>query len=381
MDKEARLEKILHKLTGCRVKAARVAEGWTQERLAEALGISDRQTVSDIERGKRALKSKEMMLLPNLFERDLEFFLDPFSVAGEAQFSWRTSPEIPEGVLDEFEQKACRWVGLLRWMQEKQGRRRSAIKRSLRLSHQSSYEDAQECAESLVSELSLGTIPADGLSDKIEQELGIPVLFVDAAGLPNGKSISGATCHLEEMNVILINRGENETRRAFNLAHELFHAMTWDAMKPERRVPNSSTSRKKSKRIEQMADNFAAGLLMPCSSLDRLIPRERLTDIKHLCLAAKVLQVAPSTLGWRLFNLKLIDEGTRRTLARKREPRESPSTPDHLRLFSPTYVRMLHDALDKGWISARKAANATGTGLDGLIDMFIEYGYAAPYEL
>jgi hypothetical protein len=38
-----------------------------------------------------------------------------------------------------------------------------------------SFEDAQERAESLVAELDLGVIPAEGLIDKIERELDIPV--------------------------------------------------------------------------------------------------------------------------------------------------------------------------------------------------------------
>lgn len=107
--------------------------------------------------------------------------------------------------------------------------------------------------------------------DKIERELDIPVLFVDTVDTADGQSISGATCHLEEMGVILINRNENEARRFFDLAHELFHALTWDAMKPDHRESNSVEERNKGKRIEQLANSFAAALLMPSAALDKLI--------------------------------------------------------------------------------------------------------------
>jgi hypothetical protein len=133
-------------------------------------------------------------------------------------------------------------------------------KRALRLSAQSSYEDAQNCAESLVAELDLGVVPAQNPIDKIERELDIPVLFVDTVDAADGQSISGATCHLEEMGVILINRNENEARRFFDLAHELFHALTWDAMKPDHQESNSIEDRTKGKRIEQLANSFAAAL-------------------------------------------------------------------------------------------------------------------------
>ena len=42
-----------------------------------------------------------------------------------------------------------------------------------------------------------------------------------------------AACRLPELDVVLINRREVEGRRHFDLAHELFHILTWDAMPPE----------------------------------------------------------------------------------------------------------------------------------------------------
>jgi len=374
----AMLERISQKLIGYRVKAAREAKGWTQDQLAQGLGLNDRQSVSDIENGKRALKPDELLALSDLLERDIEFFIDPFAVAGEAQFSWRAAPEVPEDSLDAFELKAGQWIGLLRWLREQQGSRTSVLKRALRLSAQSSFEDAQECAESLVAELDLGVIPAETLIDKIERELDIPVLFVDTVEADNGKTISGATCHLEEMGVILINRNETEARRFYDLAHELFHALTWDAMKPDHRESNSIEERNKGKRIEQLANNFAAALLMPRASLNKLIDGSRQGDIAHLCEVAALLRVAPVALAWRLFNLKLIGDDTRRALSQEKQ-RLSVSGPP--KRFSASFVRMLHEALENGRLSARKAAKVMGLGLGGLTELFAQYDLPAPFEL
>lgn len=372
------IEKISQKLIGYRVKAARESKGWTQDQLTQGLGLNDRQSVSDIENGKRRLKPDEMLALSDLLDRDIEFFIDPFAVAGEAQFSWRAAPEVPEDSLDRFEFKAGQWIGLLRWLREQQDSRASVLKRALRLSAQSSYEDAQERAESLVAELDLGVIPSERLIDKIERELDIPVLFVDTVDTDDGQSISGATCHLEEMGVILINRNESEARRCFDLAHELFHALTWDAMKPDHRESNSVEDRNKGKRIEQLANSFAAALLMPRASLDKLIDRDRLDDIAHLCEVAVLLRVAPITLAWRLFNLKLIGDDTQRGLSQEKQ-RPSMSGPP--KRFSPTFVKMLHETLENGRLSARKAAKAMGLGLGGLTELFAQYGLTAPFEL
>ena len=371
-------KKISHKLIGSRVKAAREAKGWTQDQLTQALGFNDRQTVSDIENGKRALKPDEMLRLSDLLDRDIEFFIDPFAVAGEAQFSWRAAPEVPEDSLDGFELKVGQWIGLLRWLREQQDSRTSVLKRALRLSAQSSFEDAQERAEGLVAELDLGVIPAESLIDKIERELDIPVLFVDTVETDDGKSISGATCHLEEMGVILINRNETEARRVYDLAHELFHALTWDAMKPDYRESNSIEERNKVKRIEQLANNFAAALLMPRASLNKLIDGNRQDDIAHLCEVAALLRVAPVALAWRLFNLKLINDDTRRVLSQEKQ-RASVSGPP--KRFCMSFVKMLREALENGRLSARKAAKAMGLGLGGLTELFAQYDFPAPFEL
>jgi Zn-dependent peptidase ImmA (M78 family)/transcriptional regulator with XRE-family HTH domain len=372
------LEKIPHKLIGFRVKAAREAKRWTQDRLTRELGLNDRQSVSDIENGKRVLKPEEMLALSDLLDRDIEFFIDPFAVAGEAQFSWRAAPEVSQACLDQFELKAGQWIGLLRWFREQQDSRASALKHSLRLSAQSSFEDAQHRAESLANELHLGVVPAESLIDKIERELDIPVLFVDTVETDEGQSISGATCHLEQMGVILINRNETEARRFYDLAHELFHALTWDAMKPDHRESNSVEHRSKGKRIEQLANNFAAALLMPRASLDKLIEPTRLSEIAHLCEAAALFRVAPVALAWRLFNLKLIDEDTRRRLVREQQKPSASGTPKY---FSPSFVKMLHEALENGRLSARKAAKAMGLGLGGLNELFAQYDLTAPFEL
>ncbi len=372
------LERISQKLIGCRVKAAREAKGWTQDRLTEGLGLNDRQSVSDIENGKRALKSDELLQLSDLLDRDIEFFIDPFAVAGEAQFSWRADPEVSEASLDGFELKAGQWIGVLRWLREQQCSRASALKRALRLSAQSSFEDTQARAESLCVELDLGVIPAETLIEKIERELDIPVLFVDTIEAEDGKSVSGATCHLDEMGVILINRNETEARRYYDLAHELFHALTWDAMRPDHRESNSTEERSRGKRLEQLANNFAAALLMPRASLEQLLDRDRLHDIAHLCEIASLLRVAPVALAWRLFNLKLISEDTRRHLAQEKQ---RPSVSGPPKRFSPSFVRMLHQALEQGRISARKAAKAMGLGLGGLTELFAQYDLTAPFEL
>lgn len=146
---------------GARVKFARDALDLNQDQVKVALGFKNRQTVSDIENGKRAVKAEELLKLSDLLDRDVEFFVDPFSVVGEAEYSWRASPELAEAELDRFQEQASAWVGLLRWLREQGPVAHSPLKFSLRLdSSSSTFESAQRSAEQLVLQLGLQGRPA-----------------------------------------------------------------------------------------------------------------------------------------------------------------------------------------------------------------------------
>lgn len=50
-------------------------------------------------------------------------------------------------------------------------------------------------------------------------------------------------------------------------------------------------------------------------------------------------------------------------------------------MVSPTFVKMAHEALENGRLSARKAAKAMGLGPGGLTELFAQYDLPAPFEL
>src|SRR6185503_20572604 len=79
------------------------------------------------------------------------------------------------------------------------------------------------------------------------------------------EGISGAACRLPELDVVIINRHEVVGRRNFDLAHELFHILTWEAMPPEHSEESRETG---GNRVEQLANNFASAVLMPAVILD-----------------------------------------------------------------------------------------------------------------
>lgn len=364
---------------GLRVKHAREALKLSQEDLKDRLGFNDRQTVSDIETGKRSLKAEELLQLSDVLEKEVQFFLDPFSVVAEAQYCWRASPELPGPTLDRFEERASGWVGLLRWLRSEHKISPSPLKPALWLTVRSTFERAQYHAERLVDAYKLGPVPAEKLVEFIDTTLDIPVLFVDTGDVQETGSISGAACDLGELGVVLVNRNEPATRRYFDLAHEFFHTLTWEAMTPARRESNSIADRKGAHRMEQLANAFAAALLMPTASLDTFIDPEKVTDVRHLADVAAKLRVSNEALSWRLLQLGRIDTQTRVALAAVRgSEANKEETP---KPFSKSFVTMLHTALDRGWLTARKAANAMDMTLGELKELFAAHDMKSPFDL
>ena len=324
------------------------------------------------------MKSDELLKLSDVLDKDVEFFLDPFTVVAEAQYSWRASPDLPKSELDRFESEASGWIGMLRWLRQLESSAHSPLKYALQLDIHSTFELAQRHAELLVEQHQLGPVPALKLVDWIEKQLDIPILFVDTGRRLKQGAISGAACHLRELGVILVNRHESAPRRYFDLAHELFHTLTWEAMLPDYRESNSIEDRKSAHRVEQLANNFAAALLMPRATLDSLIDQTRLNDAHHLAEIAKQLRVTADALGWRLLNLRMIDKPTRAELSQQKHTDVEEELP---RLFSLAFVRLLHLALEKGQVSARRAAKALGMPLSELAALFTLYDLPAPFEL
>lgn len=115
---------------------------------------------------------------------------------------------------------------------------------------------------------------------------------------------------------------------------------------------------------------------MPTAALSQIIDRRRTDDAAYLADIAAQLRVAPSALAWRLFNLRWIDKSMVEALKAERQRlAQSPKR------FSPSFVGMLHRAIDRGQLSARKAARTMGMNLSQLAELFAEHSMASPFEL
>ena len=364
-------------LIGSRIKALRQVRGLSQEDVAQLLGFKDRQTVSTIETGIRRVTAQELILAAEKLGVPLEYFTDAFRLEGEGRFSWRQTGVPPER-LSEYESRASRWIGAYRVLAAQVGRKTRLVRPSLCLTRRSRYEDAIEAGERFAIEFELGGVPARRLAGAMEEALGILVLMVDA-----DEGISGAACRLPELDAVLIARQEIAGRRHFDLAHELFHVLTWEAMPPKHVEDAIETG---GDRVEQLANNFAAALLMPAAVV---APFGTWGDLGPDTLVARLNQVASklgvtsSALRWRLVTLGELPA------ARAREIPESSlrnnggmavesTVPTK---FSAPFAEVLGTAIRQGLVSARRAAGLVDAAVDELPGLLAAHGVELEIEL
>lgn len=357
-------------LIGSRIKALRQERGLSQDQVAQLLGFNDRQTVSTIETGMRKVTAQELLLAADKLGAPLEYFTDPFRLEGEGRFSWRQIG-VPSERLSEYESRASRWIGAYRALAAQVGRKTRLVRPSLGLTRRSRYEDAIEAGERFAMEFELGEVPAKRLAEVMEEALGILVLMVDA-----DEGISGAACRLPELDAVLIARREIAGRRHFDLAHELFHILTWEAMPPKHVEEAVETG---GNRVEQLANNFAAAALMPTAAVDRFGSWADLdsgTLISRLNKVASRLKVTSSALRWRLVALGKLPAARAREIPDS-SLRNNGGMAEELTQpipFSKPFAEVLGTALRQGLVSTRRAARLVDATADELSAMLAAHG-------
>jgi Zn-dependent peptidase ImmA (M78 family)/transcriptional regulator with XRE-family HTH domain len=364
-------------LIGARIKALREQRNLSQDDLARLFGFKDRQTISAIETGERKVSAEELIIAVEKLGQPLDYFTNPFILVGEGKFNWRQM-NVSDLRLGAYERSAGRWIAAFRTIAPRVGRAAPLLRRALGLNRHSTYEEAMAAGERFAAEFALGDIPAARLVEVMERQLGILVLMVDATD-----GVSGAACRLPELDVVLINRHEVAGRRHFDLAHELFHILTWDAMPPAHSEAAAEIS---ANRVEQLANNFASALLMPVAVLDRFgdwstAPAAKL--VGRLNAVATKLQVTSSALKWRLVALELLKQAAAKAIpdAALRNTGREQIVEQPLPLFSRPFMEVLALAIDDGRVSARRAAGLLDITIEDLTELFAVHGVTSPVGL
>lgn len=354
-----------------RLKSAREKASATQEGLAAALGLKDRQSVSAIEVGERSVTPEELVKAAEFLRQPLEYFTDPYLVTEHKAFSFRAL-KMDGPALNEFRQSAERLISAQRRFRMHLKETPSPVHSQLPgLSKGTSVWEAAAQGEQLAAAWQLGPIPAQGLREAAEEKLNISILYIDAPA-----TVSGAACRLDDGDVILINRQESEGRRNFDLSHELFHLLTWMEMPPEDFELATDNPTGKRSRMEMLADSFASGLLMPSTEIKArwTSPSKLGAWLSH---HASELLVSPIALYWRLVNLDLIDKDENPFPSSTKAKSATPSP--SLLLYNRAFVQRLHTVLDRGYLTALRAAEVLDCSLPDLVQLFRSYKMESPF--
>lgn len=303
-----------------RVVEARQSAGFSLAEAAKLLGFNNYQTLSAIERGTRNINANELGALARLYGRNLDYFFEKENPPDPVTL-WRKSAEADEkrierqflsflenySNLENLLDLKRRWKGI-----QKSYDRADFLHREFHLADRLGAEIAEY--------LRLGSRPASGLLNVLENDLRIKILH-----LPLDNGISGASVVDDRLGAgMLINANDVPWRRNFDLAHELFHIVTWSVFSREE-IGDGTTKTKP----EQFADAFASSLLLPgeqlLEALDEVTINNtiRLVDIIDL---AKDFKVSTDAIFWRLVNLKVLKRETVENLIKDPKRREMDRT-------------------------------------------------------
>ncbi|MBW2020679.1 MAG: ImmA/IrrE family metallo-endopeptidase [Deltaproteobacteria bacterium] len=287
-----------------RAREARVAAGFSLAGAAKHLGFNNYQTLSAIEKGTRKINANELISMARLYGRSLDYFFEP-EISPDPTPLWRKSTEIS---VKQIQRQFLSFLENYSNLENLLGleRRWKDIQRNYDKADFSArgFELADRLGAEIWDSLDLGSRPASNMLSVLENDLRIKVLHLP---LPQENGISGACVVDETLGVgILINANDAPWRRNFDLAHELFHIVTWNVFTHEE--VGDGTVRTKP---EQYADAFASSLLLPKSHLLDALEEVainkpiKLIDVIEL---AKDFGVSTEAILWRLVNLRVLEK-------------------------------------------------------------------------
>jgi Zn-dependent peptidase ImmA (M78 family)/transcriptional regulator with XRE-family HTH domain len=241
---------------GERLNTARKSIGYTLSKVYQESGISE-SALSDFENAKREPKFSQLSRLAEIYRRSVEFFLSDEPIVDNVMI-WRDQPASEESraqVEAEFRQLCQQYRNLENILGEADKGPRLP-EASVTKPEEFCYSHAEYLAKYVQNEMRLGDIPIASLKRILEEVYYIKIFYLEF----EGSAISTVSPVFGP--AILLNAKNKQWRRSYDLAHELFHILTWKIF-GQVAGRNCVASQKE----EQLADAFASRLLMPEESI------------------------------------------------------------------------------------------------------------------
>jgi len=354
-----------------RLKAARESLGLTLGDAAKKLGFPHYQTLTSIENGEREVKASELSKFSKVYFMSLNRLLGGEQLQLSNAFLWRNPPQAESRKQIEAEiYYRCEQFHLLEKLLSLKAKKGTFI--DVSIDDISSNNEITTLAEKLRDYLSLGSRPAFTMQKVLEQDFGVKILFET---MPEGSAVS--TCNPEFGSVIVINSGETPWRRNYDLAHELFHLVTWKAVSLKDLEDQTYFND-----IEKKAERFASILLLPGNEVKKEVV-ERIETQKQFTYSdvvdiAMEFGVSAKALLYRMANLRLLawEEADRIAkdeelieISRHKRQDEKGEKPK-----SERFISLAVRCLRKGLISRGKFAEMVSIDRSDIDDFIEETG-------
>jgi len=283
----------------------------TLRQVVERTGIGE-SSLSEFENSKREPRLSQLQSLADLYRRSIAFLLGEGDIPREIVL-WRQQPDA-DTVRDteaEFLKLCQQFHNLEVWCAE---RRTSVLPKATGDAESFGYREAEKLAYQVQSELRLGDRPGRSLFPVLEEVCGVKLFHLSFD--PTGTAASAVSGTFGS--AVLLNAKNVRWRRNFDLAHELFHLLTWDIFRSSENGGGILASQQE----EKLATCFASHLLMP-TDVTRLaiseVSESGTISFSNLFSIARQFDVSVEALLWRMhFLLNCKEDDTRRDIERYR---------------------------------------------------------------
>ncbi len=312
---------------GKRLKIARNAIGYTLEKASQETGISP-SSINEFEHDKREPKFSQLSRLANVYRKTVEFFLTD-ELPPEELMLWRVVPNNEEE-MKKTEAEFKQLCGQYRKLEMLTNEVKVIKLPQLDVNREEfDYRQASKLAECFQRDFILGDIPSASLKQILEENFYVKIFhlaFYGSAVSTSSENFGAA---------ILLNEDSKLWRRNFDLAHELFHLLTWRIFRV------NESGHEPSEHEEKLANAFASRLLLPTDIIKDKIEEAKgkkgQISFEVLDEIAREFGVSLEALLWRMLYLynkpveeieKYIEQAkkikSRRPLRRSDKPDELP---------------------------------------------------------
>lgn len=314
------------------------------------IGVS---SLSEFENGKREPRLSQLASLARVYKKPVTFFLEDETPSQETVL-WRERPSQNAEVIEhDFLELCRRYSNLERWCNDVISPELPHVNPS-----QSSFSffRAEEVAQKVRKELNLGDRPSFSLLQVLEDKCGVKIFHQEIEPTGTAASVKSARYGW----AILLNSKNSQERRNFDLAHELFHLLTWEVfghhLEGQLGLPNAEE--------ESFANAFASYLLMPEEEMRSAVEKRRRDGKLSLAAIGEIahqFQVSAEAVLWRVHRLYGLDREKTNTAIKQIRERHSygqaqSEVGDELLRLPGRYQDLAYRALQQGELSIKKFA-------------------------